>query len=486
MDDRDLEQTEGEVRSRLQRDLWSLSVRPYAHYRAGALARLRPSRTPLRVASAVAAGVAVVLVALFLGNSLADVRRNVAASPSPSALPSASATGSASPSPTTTPSPTPLPSGRPAGGVEAYPLGALRGEYAFVLNGGATTFPPGAVAEVWAIPLAGGEPRLAARYVNSKTPSTGSGANVLARQFSPDGRRLLLSAVTTGAAAGERLALFIIDLESGRVQPVASQDAADHEKPAWSSDGKRIAYVRRPVLGDGRTSGPDDGIWIMNVDGTAARKIALTPGPESHTGPPQVELYSWTPDGRIAWFWPSLENVLTFTDVDTGAHTLVRSGVGDIRGLSFRTAAPRVAGSFSDRPGNCPGHFVAVLEGAAERILVRAPERPQCPLRIHDVRWDLARDEVLYILETTTNEIHIQELSGGSQRVADRADAVLAEWSPRGTHIVYVDRVTRQQDALPLRGQELHAVRRDGSDDRTIFAPRGDASLSDIATRSYP
>jgi hypothetical protein len=224
----------------------------------------------------------------------------------------------------------------------------------------------------------------------------------------------------------------------------------------------------------------------MNVDATGVRKLALTPGPASHTPAFQIELLSWTPDGRIAWFWPSLENVLTFTDIDTGAHTLVRSGVGDVRGLSSRIAAPRVAGSFSDRPGNCPGHFVAVLDGAAERILVRAPDRPQCPLRIHDVRWNPARDEVLYILETTTNELHTIELSGATASIAAGADAVLAGWSPRGTHLLYINRLGVQLDAPPLRGHELHYVRRDGSDDRTIFVPRGQASLSDVAARTYP
>lgn len=223
----------------------------------------------------------------------------------------------------------------------------------------------------------------------------------------------------------------------------------------------------------------------MNVDGSATRRVPLTPGPESHVGPPQAELYSWTPDGRIAWFWPSLENVLTLTDLDTGAHTVVRSGVGDIRGLSFRTAVPHIAGSFSDRPGNCPGHLVVVFDGAPERVLVRAPERPQCPLRIHDVRWNPSRDEVLYILETTANQLHIRELSGATHQIAAQADAVLAEWSPTGTHVLYIHRVSRQQDALPMRGHELRYARRDGGDDRTIFMPGGQASLSDIAARSY-
>jgi hypothetical protein len=203
---------------------------------------MRPRR-PLAIAGALAGAVAIVVLTVLVGSSLTDLQRGVAASPSPSGASAASASATPIASPRPSASPTPLPSGRPTGGIEAYSLGALQGEYAFVLNGGATTT-AGAVAEVWAIPLAGGEPRLAARYVNTKTPSTATGANVLARQFSPDGRRLLLSAATARAAGGERLALFIVNLETGRVQPLGSEDGADHERPAWSPDGKHIAYVR--------------------------------------------------------------------------------------------------------------------------------------------------------------------------------------------------------------------------------------------------
>jgi hypothetical protein len=485
VDDRGLEQTESEVRSRFDRDLRSLSVRPYAHYRSGALARIRPSRAPLRLASALAAAAAVILLALFLGNSLADVRRNAAASPSPSAAPSASPAGSPSPSPTATPPPTPLPSGRPAGGIEAYPLGALRGDYAFVQNGSADTL-PGAIAEVWAVPLAGGQAKLVVRYANSGLPRTSTGDNVLAHQFSPDGRRLLIAAATPRTAGGEHVGLFIVDLETGRISPVATDDSAEYEKPKWSPDGRRIAYIRRPIFPTGITSGPDDGIWVMNVDGSGARKMPLTPGPESHTGPPRVELYSWTPDGRIAWFWPSLENVLTFTDIDTGAHSVVRSGVGDIRGLSFRSIAPRLAGSFSDKSGNCPGNFIAVLDGAPEQVLVRETGGVQCPPRVHDVRWSPTRDEILYVREVAPkSELHIHGLAGGDQRIAAETEPLLAEWSTDGSHVVYVAR-SQTQFTLPLRGGELRVVARDGSGDQLLFAPSSNASLADLATRAYP
>lgn len=344
---------------------------------------------------------------------------------------------------------------------------------------------PGAVADVWAVPLAGGQSRLAVRFVNATTPRTSSGENRLARQFSPDGRRLVLAAATPRSAAGERVGLFIVELETGRVTTVGAEDAAEQEKPAWSPDGRRIAYVRRPII-DERAGGADDGVWVMNADGTGRRKVALL---ASGAHPlPRTHIDGWTPDGRLAWSSQNVENTLTLTDIDSGTHTTIRTGGDALRGPSFRTAVPRIAASFSDRPASCPGHYVGVLDGAPERVLVRAPERPQCALRIHSVRWNPARDEILYLLEreTATNELHVIDLSGATRRLAAGSDPVIAEWSPAGTHVLYIRRTAGEQMGhLPFVGGELRYVRRDGSDEQTLFAPRAPAALSDIAVRLY-
>lgn len=371
--------------------------------------------------------------------------------------------------------PSPVPTNPPAGGIEAYPLGALCGEYAFVLNGGAITLTgPSAVAEIWAIPLAGGDPRLAVRYVNAASlAGMSKGDNVLPQQLSTDGRRLVLSVVTPRASGGTIATLFVVDLESGRATRLGSDDATT-DLPAWSPDGKQIAY-RRP----GGSS--NEGIWVVNADGTAARQAitikAQGPGSALH-------LAGWAADGRLAWF--AFPAVLTLTDIASGAETRVGQFVGDARGLSFRSAAPRIAGSFADTL-NCPGSYVLMADGAPERILVREPDGVNCPNWIHNVRWNPTRDEVIYLVgRSPKSELYIHELSGGTQRVAAQAEPVLAEWSAAGTHLLYVHRNAPEQFGLPLRGGELRYVRRDGSDDRTIFAPRGLASLSDLAVRLYP
>lgn len=116
-----------------------------------------------------------------------------------------------------------------------------------------------------------------------------------------------------------------------------------------------------------------------------------------------------------------------------------------------------------------------------------APNRGNCSQWHRHVRWNPTRDEVLYIREGPAgNELHIHELSEGTQRVAAQAEPVLAEWSAAGTHLLYIHRDAQVRRELPPRGTELRYVRRDGSDERMIFAPPGLASLSDLAVRLYP
>ncbi|MGH2500064.1 MAG: hypothetical protein ACRDF0_08260 [Candidatus Limnocylindria bacterium] len=107
MDD-EVAQLEDEIRSRLQRDLRSVAVRPYAHYRAGALERMRPRVRPLHVAGGLASAAAIVLLAVVIGTALGDVRREAVTSPSPepTTSPAVVAPGTVSPTAATSPSPT--------------------------------------------------------------------------------------------------------------------------------------------------------------------------------------------------------------------------------------------------------------------------------------------------------------------------------------------------------------------------------------------
>ena len=78
----------------------------------------------------------------------------------------------------------------------------------------------------------------------------------------------------------------VATLGSGAVTQLTAGEA-DHATPAWSPDGRRIAYVR------GRT-GPMDfrlfDVWVSDADGRHARRLSDSAG--------RAVAPAWSPDGR--------------------------------------------------------------------------------------------------------------------------------------------------------------------------------------------
>ena len=80
----------------------------------------------------------------------------------------------------------------------------------------------------------------------------------------------------TAEAAGARQ-LFILPLRGGTPTQVTASEKAISE-PAWSPDGRRLAYVR------------DQELWVVEADGSRSTKVAGKPG--------GARLPHWSPDGR--------------------------------------------------------------------------------------------------------------------------------------------------------------------------------------------
>ena len=64
-------------------------------------------------------------------------------------------------------------------------------------------------------------------------------------------------------------------------------DPGEGVQPHWSPDGKRIVYLR--YGGEERL----DDIWVMNADGSGARRVVGLQGYESDS--------SWTPSGKVLY-----------------------------------------------------------------------------------------------------------------------------------------------------------------------------------------
>jgi len=189
-----------------------------------------------------------------------------------------------------TPTPSPVPTIKAladAGNatlLDLVPQGRIFGKIAWVTKvavaaSGTQGLARSSVLELWAVPLDRATPRLAVRYRSAHF--TGSvDANMSRRQFSPDGRRIVLSVATGADAEGHGLA--VIDLEAGRVVMLFGGASEQEIDPAWSPDGANIAFIR-PAASELSSE-----IWIVAPDGSGARRLRARAGRQitSLAGPP--------------------------------------------------------------------------------------------------------------------------------------------------------------------------------------------------------
>jgi dipeptidyl aminopeptidase/acylaminoacyl peptidase len=90
--------------------------------------------------------------------------------------------------------------------------------------------------------------------------------------------------------------LFIVDLATGKASAITS-GARDHWEPAWSPDGKSIAFVAKDHAED---PGLNYDVYVIAPEGGTPRKISQFAGADSDTswgsGP------QWSPDSkRLVW-----------------------------------------------------------------------------------------------------------------------------------------------------------------------------------------
>jgi Tol biopolymer transport system component len=117
------------------------------------------------------------------------------------------------------------------------------------------------------------------------TQLTADSASDISPTWSPDGRKIAFSRSPPFAGAGH--GIYIMNADGSGITSVTEGSASvSDQEPAWSPDGSRIAFARA-------TGGQLD-IYVMNVDGSQARKLSNSAG---NDGSP-----AWSPDGtKIAF-----------------------------------------------------------------------------------------------------------------------------------------------------------------------------------------
>lgn len=165
--------------------------------------------------------------------------------------------------------------------------------------------------------------------------------------WSPDGKRIAFASDRelrrTEGDTPSSGSLYTMDVDGSGIRRLTH--GTDDSGPAWSRDGERIAFSRGGE------------IWVIDADGSRAAVL--------RTGPVLVSDPSWSPDGASIVV-DSVDGLYLLAADGTGAHRLVR-GVQDAAEPAWSPDGKWIAFSASDEVKACSAIFVVRPDGTGLR-----------------------------------------------------------------------------------------------------------------------
>ena len=252
--------------------------------------------------------------------------------------------------------------------------GASSSMIAFISSG-----PPGSGGPCGAVYVMNADGSDQRRLADGGVPACGNGSWAMewAPAWSPDGRRIaFVSGVMPTGAGGccVKVAIYVMNADGSGKRRLSSGGS-----PSWSPDGRQIAFDRR------------GGINVMNADGTGQRRLITRAG-----GSP-----AWSPDGRRITFVGSVGSV---------GH--------DGRNLEI---------------------YVVNADGSGQRRLTYNAVPESSPV------WSPDGRRITFV---SNGQLWVGNADGSVQRPLTRTNGarnVAPAWSPNGQRIAFERRVGRQK-----------------------------------------
>jgi TolB protein len=263
--------------------------------------------------------------------------------------------------------------------------------------------------------------------------------------WSPDGRKLAFVSRRDGNSE-----IYVMNAD-GSVQENLTRQPANDSHPSWSSDGRKIAFVSRR---DGNSE-----IYVMNADGSGLRNV---------TRSPSNDLYpAWSPDGREIAFVQKIQMMKCAPSSrdprcnDYETYLSVVNGDGSaLRRLTTRPALALYRPSWSaDGKTIRYGRYLVHADGTAETKLPRnvplagawSPDGQRIAFAVvpRSFRWKRTDPRLgLWVINAD---------GSNPRRVARNAASSEPAWSPDGRRIAF-----RRFDPL-AENSDLYVVNADGS-----------------------
>jgi len=277
--------------------------------------------------------------------------------------------------------------------------------------------------------------------------------SVGAVDLSPDGRHVAYSVTLRDRPGRPYSQIWILDLSTGKSFRLGGEKESTHG-PAWSPDGKSLAYFGG--------EDPETGLWVARADGSGTTFLTKVSGSNSPL-PGQGEAISWSPDSKR----------IAFVSATPGPETA--EATGDpivITRYLYKPTAGEGKTRFND---NRRLHLFAV-DVATRQVR----QLTQGNYDEHSIDWSPDGAEILFCSNREPNSDEFFNYDVFALKVADGTIRRLTatenieyapRWSPDGKQIAYsatrrglTDRETTMEDA------HVWLMNADGSNRREIGA----------------
>jgi dipeptidyl aminopeptidase/acylaminoacyl peptidase len=315
--------------------------------------------------------------------------------------------------------------------------------------------------QLWLLDRRGGEARQLSHV----------SGEISAYEWSPDSQRLVLVMHADGDAPGERKAggkapkpivtdrlhfktdrdgyltaesrshLYLLDVPTGGLGPLTTDLRYEDSHPAWSPDGRQIAYVSNHMQEPERT-GIDEIYLVANVAGATPRRLVSTYSPNN-------QHLEWSPDGTLVAFLQGAEPKFNAYIMDRLAVAAVQSG--RVRALTdtldravisprFTVDGLSIRFAVEDDGVQYPAE-VTLASGAIQRLAAG-------PRVVHALTSAAGHTAVLVSSDRTPVEVYALE-QGGLRPLSAHNQALFAELELGSVQ----DIAFTSRDGTPIHGQ---------------------------------
>ena len=270
--------------------------------------------------------------------------------------------------------------------------------------------------------------------------------------WSPDGRQIAF-------VSGDLREIYVMNLD-GSGQRELTPDNASEKSPAWSPDGRQIAFLAT-------------GVRVVNADGSGLRRLTRTGGDASAP--------AWSPDGRQIAFVSRRDSNLEIyaMSIDgSGQRRLTRNTVRDTNPV-WSPDGQRIAFESNWQV------YVMNADGSGQRRLTRNGRRNFAPAWSPDGRRiaferRLGRKKYSRCSRcgrASTFEVWMMNADGTEARLL-AGDAAEPSYSPDGRTLAFQKRPVQSRPVPSVRQSDIYVMNADGSGQRNLTRSRGWAEHS--------